>query len=83
MHMGRVAMWYAVCAVVGAASSWIGGFFIALVVTGTLLLFGIIMAYTSRQPQMLPIHHAIIGLAVSLAVSHLFPVAVFAFGPGF
>jgi len=81
--MGRVAMWYAVCTVVGAASSWIGGFFIALVVIVGLLLYGVILAYSSRQPQMLSIHHAIIGLAVSLAVSHVFPLAIFAFGPGF
>lgn len=81
--MGRVMVWYSVCVVVGAASSWLGGFFVALVITGALLLCGLAMAFASGQPQMLPMHHAFIGLAVSLSFSLLFPLAVFAVGPSF
>ncbi len=81
--MGRVMVWYSVCVVVGAAYSWLGGFFVALVITGALLLCGLAMAFASGQPQMLPMHHAFIGLAVSLSFSLLFPLAVFAVGPSF
>ena len=81
--MGRIVVWYSVCAVVGAASSWLAGLVVALVIIGTLLLYGLTMAFASRLLQTLPMHHAFIGLAVSLFFSLVFPLAVFALGPGF
>lgn len=80
MQMDRVVMWYGLCAVVGAAASWIGGVLLSFAVIGALVLFGLILANTKEQVgTTLPIHHAVIGLAVTLALSHALPLAVLAF----
>lgn len=78
MQMDRVVMWYGLCAVVGAASSWISGVFLSLAVIGALVLFGLILANVGDQVRTLPIHHAVVGLAVTLALSRVLPLALFA-----
>lgn len=71
-------MWYGLCAVVGAAASWMGSVLLSFAVIGALVVFGLILANTKEQAGTLPIHHAIIGLAVTLALSHALPLAILA-----
>lgn len=71
-------MWYGLCAVVGAAASWVGSALLSFAVIAALVVFGLILANTKEQAGSLPIHHSIIGLAVTLALSHALPLAILA-----
>ena len=80
--MDRVVIWYGLCAVVGAASAWIGGIWLSVAVICALIGFGLILANIPEKLQDLPLHHAITGLAVTLAFGRILPMAVFALGSG-
>lgn len=80
--MDRAVMWYGLCAVVGAASSWSDGVLPTLAIIGVLVLFGLILANAGDRQQTLPLNHAIFGLAIGLAVSRVLPLTFFALEPG-
>jgi len=79
--MDRVVMWYGLCAVVGAASSWSDGLLTTGAIIAVLVVFGLVLANAGDQPQTLPIDHAIFGLAVGLAVSRILPLTFLVLEP--
>ena len=81
-NMIQIVGWYVTCAVVGAASSWLGGFFVVTGISTLLLVFGIVISLKDSKPRPLALHHAVFGLAVASIISHALPVAVMALGPG-
>lgn len=70
-----VALWYALCAVGGLSASLLSPFIVALGVVGALVIFGVMLANSSERPEGLEVHHAVIGLALALALDRIGPIA--------
>jgi len=81
MHKDRVFLWYGLCAVVGASWAWGGGLLVSVAVIGVIVVFGAILANIGDRPEHLPIHHAVLGLGVCLALSRVLPIVFYALGP--